>query len=153
MTFPHSGVTHANCGKATRSGSHMRAEVFLAEVLRTAEIRLWRLFAAAVMANHVHLVIGVPGNVAGERLLQEFKSYGARALNKRFGRPKSGSCWTESGSTRFLPNEPAVKAAIEYVRNQPRPLVVGLAGERASTGVASSEHPSTGSEGSKAANA
>jgi REP element-mobilizing transposase RayT len=112
-----------------------QAEVFLAESQRTAEYRHWQLLAVAVMANHVHLVVVVAGDIPGERLLQEFKSYGSRALNRQFGKPTLGTWWTKSGSTRLLPNDRAVHAAIEYVRNQQRPLVVWIAGKDPSTRV------------------
>lgn len=139
-----------------------QAETFLAEARRTAAFRNWLLFAAAIMANHVHLVVGVPTDLPGERLLQEFKSYGSRVLNQRFGKPKSGTWWTKSGSTRLLPGEGALTAAIEYVRNQQRPLTVWIAedhgdnpsprvdsGGNPSTRVDSEDDPSTGVDGSK----
>jgi REP element-mobilizing transposase RayT len=115
--------------------THTQAEVFLAESQRTATYRHWHLLAVAVMANHVHLIVGATDNVPGERLLQEFKSYGSRVLNAQFGKPTSGTWWTKSGSTRVLPNERAVRAAVEYVRNQRRPFVVWIAGDYPSTGV------------------
>ena len=104
------------------------AEVLMAEFRRTAEFRKWGLSAAAIMANHVHLVVAVPDVVAGERLLQEFESYSSRVLNQQYGARPNGSWWTRSGSTRVLPNQEAVEAAIEYVRCQSRPLIVWLAG-------------------------
>lgn len=110
------------------------------------------------MANHVHLVVVVPAELRGERLLQEFKSYGSRALNQRFGKPTSGTWWTKSGSTRLLPNDRAVRAAVEYVRNQQRPLVVWIAKNDPSTGIDGSRttntlrddtnNPTTGVDGS-----
>ena len=128
-----------------------QAESFLHEAQRTAGFHQWQLLATAVMANHVHLVVIVPDDLPGERLLQEFKSYGSRVLNKQFGKPQSGTWWTKSGSTRLLPTDHAVHAAVEYVRNQHRPLVVWIAGEDVSTGVAGSgQNPSTGIDGSQA---
>jgi len=97
----------------------------LAEQFReTAVFRGWSLLALAIMANHVHLVVGVPGDPEPESLLRDFKSYGSRRLNGRFGKPASGTWWTASGSTRKLPDERAMSAAIRYVRNQHKPLVV-----------------------------
>jgi REP element-mobilizing transposase RayT len=127
--------------------NHAHAEVFLAECRRTATFRHWQLLAVAVIANHVHLVVAVAVDLPGERLLQEFKSYGSRMLNREFGKPSSGTWWTKSGSTRLLPNDRAVHAAVEYVRNQHRPLVVWIAGEDPSIGV-EEQHPSTGVDGS-----
>ena len=76
------------------------------------------------MANHRHLVVGVSGDPQPERLLQGFKSYGSRALNRRWKRPISGSWWSESGSKRKLPDERAVLSAIEYTIGQEYPLVI-----------------------------
>jgi REP element-mobilizing transposase RayT len=101
-----------------------QAVVLLAQFQETAAYRQWQLVAVAVMANHIHLVVGVPGDPAPEELLQDFKSYGSRALNRRWGKPVSETWWTESGSKRKLPDEAAVRGAIEYVRNQERPFVV-----------------------------
>jgi len=118
-----------------------QAEAFLAEAQRTAVYRQWRLLAAAIMANHVHLIVEVPEDLSGERLLQEFESYGSRILNQQFGKPASGTWWTKSGSTRLLPTDRAVTAAVEYVRRQHRPLMVWvwIAGENPSTSVDGSQ--------------
>jgi len=81
------------------------------------------------MANHVHLVVGVPGDPEPDTLLGDFKSYGSRALNRNFGRPQSDTWWTESGSKRKLRDESAVLAAVEYIRHQQNPLLIWIAGE------------------------
>jgi REP element-mobilizing transposase RayT len=97
----------------------------LAEQFReTASYRGWSLLALAIMANHVHLVVGVPGDPEPDTLLRDIKSYGSRRLNQRFGKPPSAKWWTASGSRRKLPDRRAVHAAVRYVQNQQRPLVV-----------------------------
>jgi REP element-mobilizing transposase RayT len=90
----------------------------------TADIRGWNLFAAAVMANHVHVVVGVPGDPDPSTLLRDFKSYSAQELNKGTPSRNRQRWWTKSGSTRKLPDETAVLAAIRYVENQDWPLAV-----------------------------
>lgn len=54
------------------------------------------------MANHVHLIVGVPGDPDPATLLRDFKSYASRALNLNSGdsRPPSGTWWTEQGAKR-----------------------------------------------------
>jgi REP element-mobilizing transposase RayT len=52
------------------------------QIQTTAEHRHWKLFAVAVMANHVHVVVGVPGDPDPSMLLRDLKSYGARELNR-----------------------------------------------------------------------
>lgn len=101
-----------------------QAEVLLPQFQETAAFRNWRLFAVAIMANHCHVVIGVPGDPEPKTLLQGLKSYGSRALNRKWKKPKSGTWWTESGSKRKLPEDPAVLAAIQYVVDQEHPLVL-----------------------------
>jgi REP element-mobilizing transposase RayT len=119
-----------------------QAVLLLAQFQETAAYRGWSLQAVAIMANHFHLIVGVAGDPDPEVLLKDFKSYGSRALNRRYSRPSSGTWWTQSGSKRKLPDEAALRAAIEYVRNQEQPLVVWIAENvRASGGRQSPEAP------------
>lgn len=75
------------------------------------------------MPNHFHLVVSVAEDLTPSRLLQEFKSYGSRALSRCFGKPLSRTWWTKHGSKRKLPDEQAVESAVNYVLNrQPNPL-------------------------------
>ena len=106
-----------------------QATVVLDQFHETVAYRGWQLLAAAVMANHVHLVVGVPGDPEPERMLHSFKSYASRALNKRWQRPRNGTWWTSSGSKRKLPDERAVIGAVRYVLDQEYPLAVWSPGE------------------------
>ena len=58
-----------------------QAEVVRHQFEETARCRGWQLLAGAIMANHVHLVVGVPGDPDPSALLRDFKSYASRALN------------------------------------------------------------------------
>jgi REP element-mobilizing transposase RayT len=104
-----------------------QAQVLADQFRETAAHRQWQLLAIAIMANHVHLVVGVPGDPDPTKLLHDFKSYGTRALKARGHEPSGARWWTESGSRRKLPDERAVRAAVEYVRRQHRPLYVWIA--------------------------
>lgn len=101
-----------------------QAKALFAQFKETAAYRGWRLFAVAIMANHCHIVIGVPGDPEPSTLLQSLKSYGSRTLNRQSKRPDSGTWWTKSGSKRKLPDDAAVLAAIQYVVDQEHPLLV-----------------------------
>jgi hypothetical protein len=80
------------------------------------------LSAVSVMFNHMHLVVEAPAEVGKSELLRDFKSYASHRLNRVFGRPTSGTWWSESGSCRPLRHVPA---AIFYTcHRQPNPLVV-----------------------------
>ena len=104
--------------------SAQHATALLGQFQETARYRGWELDAAAIMANHVHLVVGVPGDPGPESLLRDLKSYASRRLNQQFDRPVGGTWWTESGSRRKLPDERAILAAVAYVTDQAYPLAV-----------------------------
>ncbi len=101
--------------------------VLLDQFQETATYRGWQLLAVAVMANHIHIVVGVTGDPDPSELLGDFKSYGSRRLNRTWSKPKSGTWWTESGSKRKLSTREAVLAAIRYVMQQEFPLLVWTA--------------------------
>src|SRR5439155_277838 len=91
----------------------------------TAAYRRWTLLAVAVMANHVHLVAGVADDPEPTKILGDFKSYGSRALTRRWGKPASGTWWTYDGSKRKLADVRALLETIDYViHRQHNPLVV-----------------------------
>ena len=97
----------------------------VAEQLReTAHHRGWQLLALAVMANHIHVVVGVRGDPDPESLLGNFKAWCTRRLNEGWG--KREHWWTQSGSRRKKAGAEAIRAAVIYVRDQPNALVVWL---------------------------
>jgi REP element-mobilizing transposase RayT len=99
-----------------------QAEQLLEQFQETAAYRGWTLLAVAVMANHIHIVIDAPPEVGKSQLLRDFKSYGARRLNRLFGSPPAGTWWTDSGSCRVVRYVPA---AMFYVcHREYHPLVV-----------------------------
>jgi REP element-mobilizing transposase RayT len=101
-----------------------QAQVLLHQFQETAAYRGWLLGGVAVMTNHTHLVVGVHGDPDPEDIVGDFKSYGSRALNRQWGKPVNGSWWSGgSGSKRKLSDEAAVRAALEYVRRQYKPLI------------------------------
>ena len=99
-----------------------QAEQLLEQLHETAAYRHWELCAVSIMFNHVHIVVKAPSEAGKSELLRDFKSYGARRLNRRFGPRESGTWWTDGGSCRPIRN---LAAAIYYVcHRQPNPLVV-----------------------------
>jgi len=109
--------------------NRQQAEVLLKQFQETAAYRGWQLLAVAILQNHVHIVVGVPGDPDPTKLLGDFKAYGSRALSARWTPPASGTWWTYAGSKRKPPTEQAIVAAIEYVRRQQNPLLVWVAPE------------------------
>ena len=95
-----------------------QAEAILGQFRETCCYRQWRLLCASVMANHFHAVLTVPGDPPAEKLLGDLKGYGSRALNRIWGKPESGTWWTESGSRRRKQTERQILSAVRYVWNQ-----------------------------------
>lgn len=101
-----------------------QAQSVLEQLRETVRFRKWQLLAAAVMATHVHVVIGVLGDPDPERLLADLKAWCTRRLNLTFGNRQRW--WVQSGSARIKTDPDAIRAAVEYVRDQDNPLVVWL---------------------------
>ena len=102
-----------------------QAEVLFEQFRETARIRNWTLIGVAIMFNHVHILIEVGDEANPDDVLRDLKSYGSGALNKRFGKPESGTWWTVSGSKRRK-DPSAIPALIEYLKRQENPLVLWI---------------------------
>jgi REP element-mobilizing transposase RayT len=113
-----------------------QAEALLAQFKETAQHRGWELRAVAIMANHVHIVVGVKGDPDPTKVLGDFKAYGSRKLNQGWGNPPSGTWWTYGGSKRKVKDEAHLRNVIEYVRNQKDPLLIWIADDEMATPVA-----------------
>src|SRR5262249_12935366 len=102
-----------------------KAEILLAQFLETATYRGWTLRAVSIMVNHFHIVVQVHDDPHPQKILGDFKAYGSRSLNRRYGKPLSETWWTTDGSKRKLRDELALANAIHYVLyKQPNPLLV-----------------------------
>jgi REP element-mobilizing transposase RayT len=101
------------------------AELVLAQFRETADHRGWTLHAVAIMKNHFHLTVEVPGDPSPKKLLADLKAWASRRLNERYGEPPSETWWTSKGSKRKLADESHRANAVNYVLyKQYRPLVV-----------------------------
>jgi REP element-mobilizing transposase RayT len=88
--------------------------------------RGWTLLAAHVRTNHVHAV--VEAGVRPERLMNEFKSYASRELNRLNRDGPDRKRWARHGSTRWLWNDQDVQKAIQYViEEQGEPMALFVA--------------------------
>jgi REP element-mobilizing transposase RayT len=106
-----------------------QANALLAQLLETAQHRHWRVLAAAVLGDHVHVVLGVEGGPEPEKLLGDLKAYGSQRLNRGWGQRPNGSWWSDKGSKRKLPHEGAVRGAVVYVADQAGALAMYVAPE------------------------
>jgi REP element-mobilizing transposase RayT len=93
----------------------------------TARYRGRQIDAIAVLTDHVHLVFGTPGDPDPDDMLDDWKSYASRALNRLIGwapPAKRPDWWVIGGSKRILRQPARRAAAIRYVLSQEQPLVV-----------------------------
>jgi REP element-mobilizing transposase RayT len=82
--------------------------------------RGWLILQAAIMANHVHVVVAdCPDD--GPAVRRVLKGTRQAAMSRQFGRPRKW--WTEGGSDRYKHDDAAITAAVNYVANQSHPLV------------------------------
>ncbi len=88
-----------------------------------ARCRVWDLLAAHVRTSHVHAV--VHADAPPEKVMNDFKSYATRELN-RLGRDGPGRRrWAHHGSTQWLWKRQDVLDAIRYVvEGQGEPMAV-----------------------------
>lgn len=91
-----------------------QALVLVAQFQETARYRQWQIDAVAVMFNHFHIVVGVPGDPDPGKILGDFKSYATRKLSTLFGEPLSKTWWTERGSKRKIKDDTSRKNRIRY---------------------------------------
>lgn len=93
----------------------------LSAIREVCSFRNWTLLAAHVRSTHVHAV--VEAETPPEKVLNDFKSYASRGLNKT-GEPDRKR-WARHGSTRWLFEDKSVREAIRYVvDSQGEPMAV-----------------------------
>jgi REP element-mobilizing transposase RayT len=104
--------------------SHCRSAVL--ETLRQVCLhRGWNLLAAHVRSSHVHVI--VEGESPPEKVMNDFKAYASRALNRLDGDGLGRKRWARHGSTRWLWRDQDVHDAIRYVvEEQGEPMAVFL---------------------------
>ena len=115
----------------SREQAHWTAE----ELVAVATKEGWIVLRAAVMRNHVHVLVAeCPDN--GPLVRRKLKGVTQTGLNRRFGRPMKW--WTDDGSNRYKHDAAAIEAAVNYIANQPgmlagvidnRPFVIDENGE------------------------
>jgi REP element-mobilizing transposase RayT len=93
---------------------HRRA-VLLAITERCAR-QDWRLIAAHVRSNHVHVVVGAEEEP--EFVMTQLKSAASRRLNELSFDHPARKRWARHGSTRWLFNPESVQRAVRYVLDE-----------------------------------
>ena len=77
-----------------------QAGMLLEQFRQTVEYRGWTMYGVAIMPNHFHILLEVPDDADVAKVAKDLKSYGSRRLNAVFGKPDSGTWWTQSSSAR-----------------------------------------------------
>jgi REP element-mobilizing transposase RayT len=100
--------------------------VTVLDALREACLhRGWSLWAAQVRANHVHVV--VEADVRPEKIMNAFKSYASRGLNRLGIDGPDRKRWARHGSTRWSWKDEDAQEAFRYVvSGQGEPMEVYL---------------------------
>ncbi len=101
----------------------IRRDCVLSAIKEVCGYREWRLLAAHIRVLHVHTVVQAP--VKPEKILNDFKAYASRALNRMNIDPNVCKRWSRHGSTRYLWNSEDADAIIHYVvYEQGEPMAV-----------------------------
>jgi len=95
----------------------IRREAVLEGIQEVYVYRGWSLPAAHVRSNHVHTV--VEAEAEAERIMNDFKVYASRRLNRMSLDNPDRKRWARHGSTRWLWKPQHVPAAIQYVIAEP----------------------------------
>ena len=90
-----------------------RRDIVLSAIQDRCQQHQWKLRAAHVRTNHVHLV--VEAEAPPERIMNDIKSYASRCLNQSGLDGPGRKRWARHGSTRWLWKPEHISAAIDYV--------------------------------------
>jgi hypothetical protein len=100
--------------------SRPQARIVAAALVAAAAERDWFIPRAAVMANHIHVVVtGCPDD--GPAVRRVLKGVSQAALSRAAGDPRRW--WTAGGSDRYQHDAAAIEQAIRYVGDQEWKLV------------------------------
>jgi REP element-mobilizing transposase RayT len=112
-----------NPERATTEAELMDQKPYLLDSVRRAAVlesirevcfyRGWNLFAAHLRTTHVHVI--VEAEAQPEKVMNDFKSYASRRLNRMGCDAPQRKRWAHHGSTRWLFEDEDVRQAIRYV--------------------------------------
>jgi len=101
--------------------SHTHRETVLNTIIKVCEHKKWKLFAAHVRTNHIHVLLRAlttPSNV-----LHALKSYSTRAIKSQLWDEEVTKLWTRGGSARHIwKGERCIPTAYYIVYEQGYPM-------------------------------
>ncbi len=77
-----------------------RRSIVRDSVIEVCRYRKWSLFALHIRTNHLHSVVGAPS--PPEPVMDDFKEYSSRNLNRARIDPEKRRRWARHGSTDYL---------------------------------------------------
>ena len=102
-------------------------QVVLRTLQEVSSHRGWRLLAAHVRSNHLHVI--VHAQCTPDKVMADYKAYCTRRLREAGFEPDRCHRWTENGSKRYLWKPEPLQAAMRYVLDeQGEPMEVFVAG-------------------------
>lgn len=90
-----------------------RREIVLDALREVCCYRSWTLLAAHARSQHVHAVVAARERL--EQVLNAFKGYASRALDRVALDPPNRRRWARHGSTLYLWTSERISAAVRYV--------------------------------------
>jgi REP element-mobilizing transposase RayT len=105
-----------------------RWQVVLRTIQEVSTHRRWRLLAAHVRSNHIHVI--THAECGPDKVMEDYKAYCTRRLREAGFEPARRHRWTEGGSKRYLWKPERLQEAIRYVADeQGEPMAVFVAAE------------------------
>lgn len=96
--------------------SPQAAEIVQSSLLHFDEQR-YTLWAWSVMPNHVHAVLSPKEGHQLQKILQSWKSFSAKAMNRLLGR--TGSCWESEYFDHLIRSQASFEWCVEYTYSNP----------------------------------
>ena len=90
-----------------------RRKSVMEAIREVCDYRGWVLLAAHVRRYHVHIV--VRANANPEKVMNDFKAYSSRRLNREGFDPAGCKRWERHGSTKYKWTQDDVESAVGYV--------------------------------------
>ena len=120
---PNTPKKHPNEHLLTKSSQHMlhlpciltsiERDIVLNAIICACKKYQWRLFAAHVRSNHIHVL--VQSNKAPEHIMTQLKAHATRRLRKEISKSQYQKVWARHGSTKYIWREENLHLTLHYV--------------------------------------
>ena len=115
---PNPRRNHARKEQLRQEPYHLdliRRQIVLNTIREVTDYRAWKLWAAHVRTNHVHII--VTSMESPERVMNDIKAYCSRRIREKTDENANRDRWTQHGSTLWINDEKSLLTTIEYVLN------------------------------------